>query len=172
MNTHPSFRGLALIALGITAIAFPVAASITATYIVGWVLIVAGFMHLVLRWRAERDGSMLWAGLISFVYVVAGIGIVANPLWGVATIALVLGVTLAVEGILSVVMYFTAERASKWVLVHGLLTVAVAVIIVSGWLSYSVSIIGTLLGINILMAGVFELAVWIDRERIDHFRVS
>ena len=52
------------------------------------------------------------------------------------------------------------------------LDLAVAVIIVSGWLSYSVSIIGTLLGINILMAGVFELAVWIDRERIDHFRVS
>ena len=42
MNTHPSLRRLALIALGITAIAFPVAASITATYVVGWVLIVAG----------------------------------------------------------------------------------------------------------------------------------
>ena len=172
MNTHPSFRGLALIALGITAIAFPVAASITATYVVGWVLIVAGFTHLVLRWRAERDGSMLWAAFVSVAYVVAGIGIVANPLWGAATIALVLGATLAVEGVISVVMYFTAERASRWVLVHGLLTVALAIIIVSGWLSYSVLIIGTLLGINVLMAGVFELAASIEPEGIDRFRVS
>ena len=172
MNTHSSFRGLVLIALGITAIAFPVAASITATYVVGWILIVAGFTHLVLRWRAERDGSMVRAAFVSVAYVVAGIGILANPLWGAATIALVLGATLALEGVISVVMYFTVERTSTWVMVHVVLTVAVAIIIVSGWLSYSVWIIGTLLGINVLMAGVFELAMWIEREGIDRFRLS
>jgi uncharacterized membrane protein HdeD (DUF308 family) len=172
MHTHTSFRGVALIVLGITAIAFPVVASITAAYVVGWVLIVAGFTHLFLGWDAERDDSMVWAGFISLVYVLAGLAILANPLWGIATIALILGVTLAVDGILSVLMYFTAERTSRWVLVNGLVTVALALVIVSGWLSSSVWMIGTLVGINLLMAGVFELAAWVERERVDHFRVS
>jgi uncharacterized membrane protein HdeD (DUF308 family) len=169
MNTHTSFRGVALIVLGITAIAFPVAASIATTYVVGWVLIVAGFAHLFLGSGAARDDSMVWAGFISLVYVLAGVAILANPLWGITTIALILGVTLAVEGMLSVLVYFTAEHTSRWVLVNGLVTVALAIVIVSGWLSFSGWMIGTLVGINLLMAGVFELAAWVEREQ---FRVS
>jgi len=172
MHAHTSFRGVALIVLGITAIAFPVVASITATYVVGWVLIVAGLTHLFLGWRAERDDSMLWAGFVSLAYVLAGIAILGNPLWGIATIALVLGVTLAVEGVLSVIAYFTAECSSSWLLVNGLITVALALIIVSGWMSSSVWMIGMLVGINLVMAGVFELAGSNERERADQFRVS
>ena len=172
MHTHTSFRGVALIVLGITAIAFPVVASITATYVVGWVLIVAGFTHLFLGWGAEHDNSMIWAGFISIVYVLSGLAILANPLWGIATIALILGGTLAVQGILSVLVYFAAERTSRWVLVNGLVTVALAIVIVSGWLSSSMWMIGTLVGINLFMAGVFELAAWVERERVDRFRVS
>jgi uncharacterized membrane protein HdeD (DUF308 family) len=172
MHTHTSFRAVALIVLGITAIAFPVVASITATYVVGWVLIVAGLTHLFLGWRAEPDDSMLWAGFISLAYVLAGIAILGNPFWGIATIALVLGVTLAVEGCLSVIAYLTTEHQSSWMLVNGLITVVLATIIVSGWLSYSVWMIGTLVGINLVMAGVFELAGLIERERADQFRVS
>ena len=159
-------------ALGITAIAFPVAASIAATYVVGWVLIVAGFTHLFLGWSVERDDSMIWAGFISLAYVLGGVAILGNPLWGIATIALVLGLTLAVEGVLAVLAYFTVERTSKWMLVNGLITVALAVIILSGLLSSSVWMIGTLVGINLVMAGVFELAASIERERADHLRVS
>jgi len=103
--------------------------------------------------------------------VLAGIAILGNPFWGIATIALVLGVTLAVEGCLSVIAYLTTEHQSSWMLVNGLITVVLATIIVSGWLSYSVWMIGTLVGINLVMAGVFELAASIERER-NQFRVS
>ena len=158
--------------LGLTAIAFPVVASITATYVVGWVLIVAGLTHLFLGWRGMADDSMLWAGFVSLAYVLAGIAILGNPLWGIATIALVLGITLAAEGVLSVIAYFTAECQSSWMLVNGVITVALATIIVSGWMSSSVWMIGTLVGINLVMTGLFELAVSIDRERADQFRAS
>jgi uncharacterized membrane protein HdeD (DUF308 family) len=173
MRTHTSFRGVALIVLGITAIAFPAVASFAAAYIVGWVLIVAGFTRLFLGWRAESDDeSTIWAGFISLAYVVAGVAILANPLWAITTTAVVLGATLAVQGILSVLVYFTAEHASRWVLVNGLVTVALAIVIVGGWLGYSVWIIWTLVGVNLFMAGVFELAAWSERVRADQFRVS
>ncbi len=76
------------------------------------------------------------------------------------------------EGILSVLAYFTAEGTSRWALVNGLVTVALALVIVSGWLSSSVWMIGMLVGINLLMAGVFELAASVERERANHLRVS
>ena len=172
MNTHTTFRGVVLIVLGLTAIAFPVVASITASYVVGWVLIVAGLTHLFLGWGAVRDESTLWAGFISLAYVLAGIAILGNPLWGIATIALVLGITLAAEGVLSVIAYFTAECQSSWMLISGVITVALATIIVSGWLSSSVWMIGMLVGINLVMTGVFELAGSMERGRADQFRAS
>ena len=54
-----AFGGVALIVLGLMAIIFPVAASITTTYVVGWVLIAAAFTHLLLGWRGDNAGSMV-----------------------------------------------------------------------------------------------------------------
>jgi len=165
-----AFGGVALIVLGLMAIIFPVAASITTTYVVGWVLIAAAFTHLLLGWRGDNAGSMLWTGLISVAYVSAGIAMLVNPLWGIATIALIVGATLGINGMLSVAAYFMGERVSRWVLINGVISMALAVILVSGWLSYSVSIIGTLVGVNLLMAGVFDFAASIEREGANHFR--
>ena len=160
-------RGVALIALGIIAIAFPVVASITTSYVVAWVLILAGCAHLLGAWRTE-NGSVLWAAFVSFIYVLAGIAIFANPLWGIASIALVLGVTLMVEGVLSVFAYFTGEGESGWVLFGGCITIVLAMVILSGWMSTSLWIVGTLVGINLVTRGVFGLAAWVDRERLIH----
>ena len=162
-------RGVALIVLGLMAIAFPVVASIATTYVVGWVLILAGCTLLVLAWRAEKD-SLLWTGFVSAVYVLAGIVILANPLWGIASIALVLSIALMVDGVLSVLAYFTGEHASGWVLFSGCITIVLALVLASGWLSTSLWMIGTLVGVNLVMRGVFELAAWMERERLSHLR--
>ena len=164
-------RGVALIVLGIIAIAFPVVASITTTYVVAWVLILAGCTHLLVAWRTE-NASVLWAAFVSFIYVLAGIAILANPLWGIASIALVLGVTLMVEGVLSVFAYFTGEDESGWLLFSGCITIVLAMVILSGWMSTSLWMVGTLVGINLVMRGVFGLGAWMERERLSHPRAS
>jgi len=177
MNTHieiarapvSAVRGVALIVLGIIAVAFPIVASITTSYFVAWVLIVAGCTHLLVAWRTEKD-SMLRAGFVSFVYVLAGIVIFANPLLGIASITLLLGITLMVEGVLSVIAYFTGEQVSGWVLFSGCITIVLAIVIASGWLSTSLWMVGTLVGINLVMRGVFDLAAWMERERLSHLR--
>ena len=174
MDTHIDVsvvRGVALIVLGIMAMAFPVVASITTTYVVAWVLILAGCTHLLVAWRTEGS-SVLWAAFISFIYVLAGIAILANPLWGIASIALMLGVTLMLEGVLSVFAYFTGEHESGLVLFSGCITIVLALVILSGWMSTSLWMLGTLVGINLVVRGVFGLAAWMERERLSHLRAS
>jgi uncharacterized membrane protein HdeD (DUF308 family) len=168
-----AIRGAVLIVLGIVAIAFPVAASITTSYVVAWVLAVAGFTHLLFALQTDHNGSRVWTGFVGFAYVLAGGTMLANPLWGVASIAMVLGVVLMVEGVLSVLVYFIVERTSRWVLVNGLITMALAAVIASGWMSRSLWMIGTLAGVNLVIRGVSSLATWIEGdERLSHLRAS
>src|SRR5262245_6623473 len=155
-------RGVALTVLGIIAIAFPVAASVTTTYIVAWVLIVAGFTHLLF---GSRGGSMVWAWFVGLAYVLAGIAILANPLWGLATIALVLGVALLFEGALSVIAYFAMDNVSKWVLVSGCLTIVLALFIAGTWTAQSLWMIGALVGVNLVVRGATSIAAWLGEER-------
>jgi uncharacterized membrane protein HdeD (DUF308 family) len=181
MNTHlvirkaPDLsvvRGAALIVLGALAIAFPVVASITASLVVAWVLIVAGFTHFVFAWRAVNNWSAFGMGFVGLMYVLAGVFMLANPLWGVASIAIVLGFLLMVDGVTGVLMYFTVDDTSRWVLVSACITVVLAAIIASGWLSYSLWMIGTLAGVNLMVRGAFTLAAWIEDERVSHHRAS
>jgi uncharacterized membrane protein HdeD (DUF308 family) len=181
MNTHTAvprvldllaIRGVVLIVLGIVAIAFPVAASITASYVVAWVLAVVGFTHLLFALQTDHNGSRVWTGFVGFAYVLAGGTMLANPLWGVASIAMVVGVVLMVEGVLSVLAYFMVERTSGWVLFNGVITMALAAIIASGWRSRSLWMIGALVGINLVIRGVSSLATWIEGERLSDLRAS
>jgi uncharacterized membrane protein HdeD (DUF308 family) len=159
-----------MIVLGLLAIAFPVAASITTTYVVAWVLIVGGLTHLLFAWRTEHMGSVLWTGFVGLVYVLVGAAILAHPLWGATSIALVLSVALMVEGLLAVIAFFTVDHTSKWVLFSGFATMVLATIVASGWVSNSLWLIGSLVGVNLLVKGASDLAAWIEGGRLSHLR--
>jgi uncharacterized membrane protein HdeD (DUF308 family) len=162
-------RGVALMVLGITAIAFPFAASITAAYIVGWVLIVASVTHFVLAWTTRRE-SWQWTALAGVLYGLAGMGVLRNPWWGAISMAIALGVVLLLGGVLSVIVYFIVEHTSKWVLFNGVVFLALAIVIASGGMANSLWLIGTLAGINLLVRGTAGLAAWIDDDRLSHRR--
>jgi uncharacterized membrane protein HdeD (DUF308 family) len=74
--------------------------------------------------------------------------------------------------VLSVLAYFMVERTSGWVLFNGVITMALAAIIASGWRSRSLWMIGALVGINLVIRGVSSLATWIEGERLSDLRAS
>jgi uncharacterized membrane protein HdeD (DUF308 family) len=114
--------------------------------------------------RTARQQSTLWTGLIGVIYLLAGAALFGNPLWGVATIAIVLGVVLLIEGVLSLTVYFTADQASRWVLFNGAVTIVLAAMMTSGWRSSSLWMIGMFAGMNLLVRGIAALAIWSEGE--------
>jgi uncharacterized membrane protein HdeD (DUF308 family) len=83
---------------------------------------------------------------------------------GMASLTLVLAIFFFAEGIVDTVAYFST-RASGWMLLNGLVTILLGILIYVHWPSSSLWVIGTLLGISMIMTGTtrFMMAMALRR---------
>ena len=58
---------------------------------------IAGIVQITYAFGSRKDGHIAWKLIIGVLYVLAGILIAANPLQGVLTLALVLGITIFMQ---------------------------------------------------------------------------
>ena len=148
-----------LIILGILAIALPMATSIGLAIVIGWLVLFAGITQLVHAFQSAGIGPVLWKVLIALLYIVAGGTLIGRPAAGVAGFTLVLGIFLFAEGIADVIAYFAARAngSSLWMLVDGVITLILGFMIWSQWPSSSLWVIGTFVGISMMMTGTTRL---------------
>jgi uncharacterized membrane protein HdeD (DUF308 family) len=145
-----------MIVFGVLAIALPVISSIGATLVIGWLLLFDGIAQLVHAFGSKGIGHIAWKLLVAVVYGIAGFYLIVHPLLGVASLTLVLAIFFFAEGMLDLVAYFST-RASGWMLLDGIVTILLAVLISAHWPSSSLWVVGTLLGISMLMTGTTRL---------------
>lgn len=159
-----------LIVLGLSAIASPMAVSLTMGVVVGWLLIVSAIVHLLSAFRSDGIGSSVWTGLVGVVYFAIGSTILSHPLWGIATVTLFISVALLVEGFLSLAAYFVVSEfaGSTWFVLNGIVTVALGLMIWNQWPSSSLWVVGTIIGLNLVMAGVTRLTLATTARRMRH----
>jgi len=148
--------GVLLIILGMAAVASPFFAAVAVNAAVAWLLVLAGVVHLSLAFHAHRAGSLIWKLLVGLAYVFFGGYLIVRPVVGVASLTLVLASLFLVEGVLDVVLFFTmrALRGSIWVLLDGIITLALGLMIYMQWPSSSAWAIGTLVGVSLIISGV------------------
>ena len=126
--------GILMIVLGMIAIARPFFASIASALVFGWIFMIAGIVQITYAFGSRKDGHIVWKLIIGVLYVLAGILIAANPLQGVLTLALVLGITIFMQSAIQVVMAFRMRPARNWgwVLLSGILGIILGIFIWSG----------------------------------------
>ena len=148
-----------MIGAGIIAIAAPLIAGTAVTTVVGWLLVLSGLFHLAFAWRAGRAGAILWEILVGIVYGAIGFYLLRHPLAGLASLTLVIAAYLLAEGVLEFVLSLQLRPApgSGWLMVDGIITLVLALMIWSTWPSSAVWVVGTLIGISMLMSGVTRL---------------
>jgi len=153
--------GILMIVFGVIAIARPFFASIASALVFGWIFIIAGIAQLAYAFQSRKDGHIAWKLIISVLYVLAGILIVANPLQGVLTLTLVLGITIFMQSAIQVVMAFQMRPSRNWgwVLWSGILGIILGIFIWSAWPFDADWIIGTWVGVNLLFDGIWILAL-------------
>jgi uncharacterized membrane protein HdeD (DUF308 family) len=157
-----------MMAAGVLAICVPVIAGVTATVIVGWLLIFSGILHLAFAWRAGKAGVVLWEILLGIVYGAIGFYLLVSPLAGLASLTLAIAIYLLIEGVLELVLSFELRPAlgSGWLLLDGIITLVLAVMIWSTWPSSAVWVVGTLVGISMFFSGVTRLMLSTAVRRI------
>ncbi len=156
-----------LIIFGLVAIALPLVSSIGVAIVIGWMVIFAGIAQLVHAFQSTGIGPIVWKVLVALIYLVAGFSLIARPIAGVAGLTLVLGVFLFAEGIADVVAYFATRKSgsSPWMLLDGIITLILGFLIWNRWPSSSLWVIGTFVGISMVMTGTtrFMMALAVRR---------
>lgn len=143
-----------LIVLGVLAIALPLLAAIAITSVVAWLMIFGGITHLSVAF-SSRGASFFWELLVSLAYIFAGGYMAFHPLIGAVTLTLLLTWFFLIEGVLEIAAFFQMRRhgGSGWMLVDGIITLALAGLIWAHWPSSSLWAIGTIVGISMVVSG-------------------
>lgn len=159
---------VAMILLGLLALAAPLATGIAVTGIVAWGLILLGVLHLWFAWHTRGTGSLVWEILTGVLYFVVGVFLLAHPLAGLVTLTLLLGTYLLIKGIVEIIgsLNVRGVPGTGWLLTDGIISLVLALMIWFHLPSSAAWVIGTLVGISILFSGLSRLLLSLAARRV------
>jgi uncharacterized membrane protein HdeD (DUF308 family) len=107
---------------------------------------------------------------VAILYLIVGLYFLLHPLIGVAAFTFALAVFFVVEGVFDLVAYFQARNAagSGWILFDGIVTLILGLLVWRQWPSSSLWVIGTLVGISMIMTGTTRLMMGLSARRLAH----
>ena len=141
---------------GLLALILTATATIVSVVVIGMLMIVIGAVEIVLGFRARNWGRRLSWEVAGVLYVVAGVLAVMDPVPASSIITLLIGAGLLATGAVRLVIGFrmrdTPSRGS--LLLAGGVTALLGLVIVAGWPGNSLLVLGTLLGIDLVLTGM------------------
>jgi uncharacterized membrane protein HdeD (DUF308 family) len=160
-STWSILWGALLIVLGMIAIGSPMIAAVAVNVAVGWLIVLAGFVHVIVAFQAHRAGSVVWRLLVGLAYLFFGGYVIAHPVLGVASLTLLLASLFLAEGIFDIALFFRmrAMQGASWMLIDGVVTLILGCLIYAQWPSSSAWAIGTLVGVSLIMSGISRVMI-------------
>jgi len=150
-------EGMVLVVLGILAVLAPVLASIAATVLFGWILLISGVVGLISTLRARGAPGFVWSLLSAITGIVAGAVLLLWPLQGALSLTAVLIAFLFIEGVVSIFYALEHRRGLSgrwgWMLASGLLDLLLGAVILSGLPAAAFWALGLIVGINLMFGG-------------------
>ena len=150
-------EGILLIVLGSLAVLVPAVASVAATIVFGWILLLSGVIGLITTLRARQAPGFGWSLLSAIIGIAAGLVLLAMPVQGTLSLTAVLIAFLFVEGVASILYAFEHRKGLtgrwSWMLASGIIDVLLALILMAGLPGTAVWALGLLIGINMIFGG-------------------
>jgi uncharacterized membrane protein HdeD (DUF308 family) len=148
--------GILMVLAGVAAIAFPLLSTIAAKIALGWIFLVSGVLLVIHAFSIQQWRGFLLGLLLGALYVVAGGWLAFFPLAGIVSLTILLAALFLAEGVLEVIMAVRVRphEGWGWLLLSGLVAVAVGALIAAELPSSATWAIGLLAGVNLLSTGV------------------
>jgi len=147
--------GIVLVVLGVLALGAPLITGLAVAYTVGFLIIVSGVGQTFYAFQAEswQDGILKF--LLGALGVVAGVLVVAHPLFSLGWLTLVLAAYFFIDGIFGVILALQVrpERGWGWMLFSGVVAVLAGILIWRQWPVSGAWLVGILVGIKLIFAG-------------------
>lgn len=153
--------GLISIVGGFLALFNPLAASIAVEQLAGWFFLIVGILQIISAFRQAGWGAAIWAGLIGLLGAFVGISLLQNPLSGVISLTMLVGILFAVVGIAKIIMAMRirATRFFGLILISGIISLVLAIMIFANFPVSAVTVLGILLAVELISNGVSLVAL-------------
>ena len=147
--------GVLTVILGFLAMGAPMMTGLVVTITIGVIMIVSGVGQIFHGSKVFEGGSRAVAILVGILAIIAGGVILARPMFGLATLTLMIAGYFIADGILQVVAGFQSkpQKGWGWLVFSGLVSAVLGIMIWRQWPVSGVWAVGILVGIRIFMAG-------------------
>jgi uncharacterized membrane protein HdeD (DUF308 family) len=156
------FESLLLMLLGAAAMAAPQYFTLGVELFIGFLLMTAGVVQIIRFFQSFGSAGYWSTGFSALLNLTVGILLLFYPLAGIISITYVLIAYFLLDGLSKLYLSFKFKPYVHWVwiLLSGILSMALAALIFSGLPGTTIWVIGLLLGINLIFygAGLFALA--------------
>ncbi|QIE40955.1 HdeD family acid-resistance protein [Meridianimarinicoccus aquatilis] len=162
--------GIASVVFGLLALGNAVAASIAVTLVTGLFLTIAGGVQIFFA-VGTQGGHKIWALVLGIVTLLLGLSFMINPLEGTISLATLVTVLLFAGGLLRLVLAWSMKQTQYFwpMLISGAMSVLLAGYILANFAAASLSLLGILLGVELLFngSGLIVLALFVKSREGD-----
>jgi uncharacterized membrane protein HdeD (DUF308 family) len=156
-------EGIALVVLGVIAILVPPIATLAVTIVLGWLFLVSGVIGLFTTFWMRQAPGFWWSLISAVLAVVVGGLLLTRPVSGALSLTIVVVVFFVIEGVASIMFALEHKRELSgrwgWMLMSGIIDLALAVLVFTGLPSTAAWAIGLLVGINMVFGGSALIAM-------------
>ena len=147
--------GLVLIFAGLFVLGDVALATLISTMFIGATALIAGGFEIIHAFWTKGWGGFLWQLLLGALYVAAGIVMLSQPVSGALILTYVLGLLLAISGVVRIVISLGHWKGGGWImLVSGIFGVLAGLVILTGFPMTGLWVLGLVLGVDLIMHGV------------------
>jgi uncharacterized membrane protein HdeD (DUF308 family) len=147
--------GVLLVLGGLLALATPWVAGIAFDIVIAWIILVSGGFHLAHVLHENRTEGKFWRIAAAVLYICIGLILLFHPMGLLSGLTLLIGIFFLLEGAVELAHYFATRTARNavWNLVKACITLVLGLLILAGWPSSALWVIGTFIGISLLLSG-------------------
>jgi uncharacterized membrane protein HdeD (DUF308 family) len=147
------------IILGILAMLMPAVAGASVALFVGVLVLAAGIVRIVWAFGSDRLGKGLLRFALGVLTLLCGIVLLANPLFAMGILTIMLAIYFVVDGISEIVagIMRRPQLGWLWMLVGGIVSILLGVFIWRQFPFSGIWAIGILLGIKLFFIGLIML---------------
>ena len=148
--------GIISILGGIFAFFNPLSATFAAEQLAGFTFLLVGILQFIALFRAHSTTGKVLAAIGGILGVLIGIELLQNPLQGILTLTMVVAILFMATGIVRVVVSFGLRKTVAFIplLISGLISIALAVMIFSGYPQSATYMLGVLLAVELISNGI------------------
>lgn len=153
--------GLVSLLGGIFALANPMAATLTAELLTGYLFIAVAVLMLLSVFQDDSWGSRALSIVLGLFILFVGVNLVANPLQGMVSLTFLVAISMLIIGVFRILLAFGVSQGSVRIalIVAGVISLLLGAMILANFPQSAAVVLGILLAVELISNGVSLLAI-------------